>query len=111
MTFDNEYLFARDLPEKAKNGWVYLIVTNAKELYVCRQTGARSWDAMNTDFSADVAIVHGSRNDILEKCRNELDVHYILSVENKIELRKAVMDFQAVGTIGDYSMDVEWRKR
>ena len=105
IEFNNEYLFGRDLVQKAKKGEVYVCVTNAKELYVIKQTGARSWDAVSADFDTE-KIVHGSRADILDKVYEELDVHYMLMVENKKELRRAIFEHLATGRIGDSHVEI-----
>ena len=80
---------------------IYLVVTRSKKLYVVKQTGARSWDAFNMDFDADLKEhIHGSKNDILVRVNNALDVDYVIETHGVVDFRKCVMEFQLLGEIG-----------
>lgn len=95
----------------AVKGWVFLVVTTAKQLYIVKQTGQRSWDAFNLDMIAGMDFedeyIHGNRATILQEVRNTVHVENIFQFNNKIGLRKAIMEFQAYGTIGRQAFVVE----
>ena len=93
----------------ARSGKVYLAVTTDKKLYIIKQVGARSWDAFNLDTISSIPYIHSSRGEIINEVRNQLSIDYIgeYSDNDKIRLRKAMMEFMAYGTIGVQVFNVE----
>ena len=97
---NNDRLHIHSITKMSKDK-TYLVVTRSKQLYVVKQTGARSWDAFNMDFDADLKEhIHGSKNDILGRVNNALDVDYVIETYNKTDFRKCIMEFQLLGEIG-----------
>lgn len=97
----------------AVKGWVFLVTTRIdKNLFLVKQTGQRSWDAFNIDIETPYTPhIHGNRTNILALVREEMgaDIQGIFQFYTKTALRKAVMEFQAYGTIGEQAFVVERR--
>ena len=93
----------------AQSGRTYLAVTTGKNLYIVKQTGQRSWDAFNIDFYAaalHLEHIHGNRGTILGELGKKVDIHEIHVCINKTQIRKAIMEFQAYGTIGRQDFNI-----
>ncbi len=98
MRVQNNF-FKLDGNYNATAGYVYLAVTTAKELYLLKQVGDRSWDAMSMDFNNATPSIHSNRKDIIADVWAELDVDFIVEIADKTALRKAIMAHQFGGNM------------
>lgn len=109
MKFNNKYLRSVAAPTRVTKGHVYLVLTPTG-LWRVSQTGQRSWDAINIDYvEGEETVIHGNAGNILGAVRDRLNVMAIYGFGNKVEYRKAVMEYMFSGKLGEFEITVEVR--
>ena len=91
----------------AVSGRIYLVVTTDKRLYIVKRVGVRSWDAFNMDIMADVEHIHSNKLHIFKEIDKKLSVDYVMEYNDKVKLRKAIMEFMYKGGIGVNNFKIE----